>query len=214
VDLGHGVVVASPERVMDALDAFDPDGPWTSVAPLLLPVLPRRRPYPGGIDEPVEWESPLGLRSRFGVDLGPAFAIVSQVLVERWGVTLDEIAERSLANVRVRAGARQRHALIAESVADVPTRVFQSREGWASALLLIPEELTRRFGEDPQLLIAPCRDVLVSMPFDTDREFALWLMDEFAAIDPNALDLPLFSLVGGELRIEPSLEAPAVGRLH
>ena len=88
---------------------------------------------------------------------------------------------------------------IHERIADVPTLPFQSREGWASSLLLLPDELVRVLGERNGLVLAPMRDILICLPLDVEREFALYLLEEFAAVDMNALDLPPFALVDGHL---------------
>ena len=63
--------------------------------------------------------------------------------------------------------------------------MLQTGVGCASAMVLLPDELRRVFGEGAQLLIAPMRDVLISLPPDVDRAFAAWLNDEFASMDPN-----------------------------
>ena len=46
------------------------------------------------------------------------------------------------------------------------------------------------------------RDLLISMPADTDRELVGWLNDEFATMDPNGLALDAFVLEDGTLRYE------------
>ena len=66
-------------------------------------------------------------------------------------------------------------------------RILQSGVGCASALVLVPDELERIFGSAEQCLIAPMRDLLISMPVDADRELVGWLNDEFATMDPNGL---------------------------
>jgi hypothetical protein len=80
--------------------------------------------------------------------------------------------------------------------------VLQSGVGCASALLLVPDELVRIFGSEPQCLIAPMRDLLVSLPPDTDRTFVAWLNEEFSEMDPNGLALDAFGLEDGVLRYE------------
>ena len=89
----------------------------------------------------------------------------------------------------------------------VPVRILQSGLGCASALVLVPDELRRILGLEPQLLIAPMRDLVISMPPDTDRAFAAWINDEFAEMDPNGLALDAFALADGELRYE-ALRSP------
>ena len=64
-------------------------------------------------------------------------------------------------------------------------------------------------GERNGLILAPMRDLIVCLPLDTEREFARYLLEEFAAVDMNALDLPPFALVDGHLShavgVPPSL---------
>ena len=66
-------------------------------------------------------------------------------------------------------------------------------------MLLLPDELTRVLGDHNGLVLAPMRDLIVCLPLDAEREFARYLLDEFSAVDMNALDLPLFALVDGHL---------------
>ena len=66
----------------------------------------------------------------------------------------------------------------------------------------MPDELVRVFGSQPQCLIAPMRDLLVSLPPDADRSFVAWLNDEFSEMDPNGLALDALVLEGGGLRYE------------
>ena len=59
-----------------------------------------------------------------------------------------------------------------------------------------------RYGDEPRLLVAPMRNLLLAAPFDADRELVAWLRDEIAFEDPNGLDLPIFALVDGRLSID------------
>jgi hypothetical protein len=92
----------------------------------------------------------------------------------------------------------------------VPLQTLQSGTGSASTFVLVPEMLARIFGPAPQLFIAPMRDLLVSMPLDVDREFAAWLHQEFAAIDPNCLAPVAFRFTAGTVTLEPLGDAAAV----
>jgi hypothetical protein len=116
--------------------------------------------------------------------------------------------------VRARAMARSQFGLIHEFVADVPTLAYQSREGWASVLLLLPDQLARVFGDEPRLILAPMRDVIFGLPVDTDREFARWFMEELCALDMNALDVPPLTFAGGELRLDGRLPMHGRSRPH
>ena len=71
-----------------------------------------------------------------------------------------------------RVDRRRQFALIHERIADVPTLAFQSRDGWASQLLLLPHELVRVIGDRNGLILAPMRDLLICLPLDVEREFA------------------------------------------
>ena len=130
-------------------------------------------------------------------------------------MTKDHAFDCALANIKARLGARNQFALLHEHIAGVPSVAFQSREGWASSLLLLPDDLARVMSERNGLILAPMRDLILMMPLDTDPELAYMLLDEFASADMNALDLPLFSLVDGELtQAIAGLEPTRSGSLH
>jgi hypothetical protein len=101
--------------------------------------------------------------------------------------------------VRVRVRLRQQFALLHETILGTPTLAFQSREGWASSLLLLPDELSQVLGQRDGLILAPMRDLVIRMPLDAEPELAWLILEEFAQEDPNALDLPLFAFVDGRL---------------
>ena len=192
--------MASMEEVLAAIEMVDLDRPWAAVAPSVMPVLRRRRPLPAEADAPLRRIYAPGLEVSFGVDIGPAFFYIAPGQVSRWGVTEDEVAARGLANVRARAEARRQFGLIRDTVGGTPLMAFQSREGWASALLLLPDLLARVFGPAPALILAPMRDILFRLPIDAEQELALWMLDEFTSLDPNALEVPVLALVDGDLR--------------
>lgn len=202
VPVGDGVVSASVESVLAAIRAVDPDLPWNSVADALVPVFPRRRAMPRGMDDAVSLVRPPGLRVGIGIDIGPAFMYVVDGLLSGWGVTAEAALERAVANVKALCTKRRLDPVTQGHIGDVPTTWFQSGEGIASSLLLLPDQMTRRLGPEPQLVIAPMRDLLVSVPLEAGVEFAAWLRELVAEEDPNCLDLPVFSLVDVELRIE------------
>ena len=193
------VTTATVEEVMSAVEAVDLDVPWKQVTPKLRLALPRRRALPVDIEVLPQQEYSPGIRAVLGLDIGPAMLFVAREQLESWGVTATEAFEQALDNVRTAVTARKQFALIHERIADVPTLAFQSREGWASSLLLLPSELTRVLGERNGLILAPMRDLIICLPLDVEREFAQWLLDEFAEVDMNALDLPPFALVDGHL---------------
>ena len=200
-DDGPMVVSASLEEMLAAIRELDPDLRWADIEGSLLPIFRRRRPMPSAAEPAVYLERPPGVEVGIGVDIGPAFLHVSAKLLEDWQVTADDALARAVENVRERANGRRLEPIAMGEVSGVPTAWFQSGESIGSALLLLPEEIAKRFGRDPQLIIAPMRDLLVSLPLRAGVDFAAWLHESIAEEDPNCLDLPVFSLIGGQLAI-------------
>jgi hypothetical protein len=201
-DLGNGVVQATPEAVLRAMGGLPPDLDWDVMAPNVIPILPRRRPMPAMAGEPFRVTLPPGIPTGFGIDIGPAFLVVGSSLLETWPIGPAELTAIALDNLRARVRAVRPRDLVCQSIDAVPIRVLQTGVGCASALLLAADELVRVFGDEPQCLIAPMRDLLVSLPPDADRAFVAWLNDEFSEMDPNGLALDAFVLDGGGLRYE------------
>jgi hypothetical protein len=202
VDLGNGMEQAAPEAVFHAMASLPPDLGWASLAPGVIPILPRRRPMPPASSEPVRVTLPPGIPTGFGIDIGPAFLVVGSSLLDSWPIGRAELVATALSNLRQRLRRVRPRDLVCEAIDGVPVRVLQSGTGCASALVLIPDELARIFGPEPQVLVAPMRDLLISMPAATDRSFTGWLNAEFSAMDPNGLDLDAFALDGDALRYE------------
>ncbi len=193
------VTTASVTDVLAAIESADLEAPWEEMAPKLCVALPRRRALPVDPDELPMQVYPPGLETVLGLDIGPAMLFVPPEQLAKWEVSPDEAFERALDNVRERVGSRRQFALVHERIADVPTLAFQSREGWASQLLLLPDELVRVLGHRNGLILAPMRDLIIRLPLDVEREFAHWLLEEFADVDMNALDVPPLALVDGHL---------------
>jgi hypothetical protein len=202
IDLGNGVEQATPAAVFRAMGALPPDLDWPVLAPNLIPILPRRRPMPPATGEPFRVTLPPGIPTGFGVDIGPALLVVGASLLETWPVGPAELVATGLENLRLRLSEVRRRDVLRQDVDGVPMRVLQSGVGCASALVLVPDELERIFGREAQCLIAPMRDLLISMPVETDRAFVGWLNDEFSEMDPNGLALDAFVLSDGMLRYE------------
>lgn len=201
-DLGNGMAQATPEAVFKAMGGLPPDLDWDVMAPNLVPILPRRRPLPPDGGEPFRVTLPPGIPTGFGIDIGPAFLVVGTSLLESWPIGPAELVATGLDNLRTRMRAVRPRDLVGQAIDGVPVRVLQSGLGCASALVLVPDEVERIFGSGPQCLIAPMRDLLISMPADADRSFVAWLNDEFSAMDPNGLELDAFSFEAGTLRYE------------
>lgn len=165
---------------------------------------------PAAAGEPFRVILPPGIPTGFGIDIGPAFLVVGTSLLGTWPIGPAELVATGLENLRERVRGVRPRDLVRQAIDGVPVRVLQSGLGCASALLLTPDELGRILGAEPQCLIAPMRDLLISMPADVDRVFAAWLNEEFSAMDPNGLDLDAFVFDGSGLRYEP-LRVPERG---
>jgi hypothetical protein len=202
VDLGNGMVQATPEAVMRAMGELPPDLEWPVMAPNVVPILPRRRPLPPQAGDPFRVTLPPGIPTGFGIDIGPAFLVVGETLLGSWPIGPADLVATALDNLRGRMRAVRPRDLARQAIDGVPARVLQSGVGCASALVLVPDELERIFGHASQCLVAPMRDVLISFPADTDRAFVAWINDEFAELDPNGLALDAFVLEDGTLRYE------------
>lgn len=206
-DVGNGVVQATPEAVLRAMGGLPPDLDWPTIAPSVIPILPRRRPMPSMAGEPFRVTLPPGIPTGFGIDIGPAFLVIGQTLLSGWPVEPAELVATGMDNLRERSRQLRPRDLVAQDVDGVRIRVLQSGLGCASALLLADDELERIFGAEPQCFIAPMRDLLISLPVDVDRTFAWWMNDEFSSMDPNGLALDAVVLEEGTLRYE-SLRPP------
>lgn len=195
------MTVASVDDVLSALRGFAIEGPWETIAPAVVPVLPRRRPMPGESEPELRWTWPVGLVTAFGVDLGPALLFVTDGLAATWGVTPDEIAARALRNLADRLPRALERGVLHDATGGLPLTAFQTGDGFASALVVAPDLLAQVFGPDPALILAPMRDLLVALPIDADPGLAAWMLDDFASLDPNGLDMPLLVFEGGTVAV-------------
>src|SRR3954452_1171479 len=191
MDLGNGMVQATPDAVLRAMGGLPPDLEWASMAASVIPILPRRRPMPPLAGEPFRVTPPRrrrrptppppgepfrvtlppGIPTGFGIDIGPAFLVVGQSLLATWPVGAAELVATALDNLRARMRTVRPRDLVRQPIDGVPVRILQSGAGCASGLVLVEDELRRIFGTDPQCFIAPLRDILMSMPLDVDRSF-------------------------------------------
>ena len=199
------IVSPHPEQVRVALDGLSPDLAWPELRDQLRPVFVRRRPLPPGMTKPLLKRLPPGLDVALGADIGPAFLYISAQLLESWPIDADEAFAIALGNLRGVIEGERHFELNYEPIEGVPVWWYQSHGGLASGLLLLEDILVERYGDQPRLLMAPMRNLLLAAPMDADREVLDWLRDEIAAADPNGLDLPLFALRDGRLTIEPRI---------
>jgi hypothetical protein len=191
-------------RIRAILGRIDDHGfAWEDLADDVLPIFERAHPFGYDVEPPAQAVVPPGVTVGFGVDAGPAFLRIATLHLEDWPVDLAGLTERALHNLRRRARRVRGYDLVSAPIGGVPMVVFQSREGWASTAVLVPEAIERLFGPAPAMFVAPTRDILVGLPVDVDAEFATWLTEEFEATDPNALRLEAFEWRDGEIRCRP-----------
>ena len=200
---GPDVVTPSVEEVLAALDTMPQDLTWERIAPEVVPLFQRVRPYHASMPEQLRIVVPPGLTVGFGVDIGPAFITISPEMAAEWGVQPDQILSRALANLEGRIGGVRPRDLHDGTIGDMPVRILQSPTGSASTYVLVPEALGRILGRHRQLVLAPMRNLLISLPISADREFAAWLFDEIASQDPNCLAPAAFVIGDGRLALEP-----------
>ena len=199
---GPDVVTASVEEVMAALETMPEELSWERIAPEVVPLFQRVRPYHASMPEQLRVVVPPGLTVGFGVDIGPAFITISPEMAAEWSVGPDEILSRALANLEGRIGGVRPRDVHDGTIGDMPVRILQSPTGSASTYVLVPDALGQVLGRHHQLVLAPMRNLLVSLPISVDREFAAWLFDEIAAQDPNCLAPAAFLVGEGQLALE------------
>lgn len=214
IRLGHrsGLEVVAPsiDAVVAAAEPFLADPSWRHARRLVLPVFERVRPMPFGVPRPVSMMVPPGVTVGFGIDVGPALMRIGQDVLDGWGIGLDEIWRTAIDNLTDRAIDAAPYQLIDDEVGGIPVRAYQSREGWASTLVLVPELLEAVFGPEPRLFVAPCRDLLIGLPDDVERDLATELSEAFEAADPNGLCLEGFLFRDGRVSCTPLARAPFV----
>jgi len=208
--LDDGTTAVRVVPMADVLAAFErlPDVSWSTMRGLIRPIFTRLRPFPF----PMEFVTrvvPPGVSIGFAADVGPSFIHVHQGMLDDWEVGLDWLTEVAFANLRGCVMRRGPGNLVREPVGGVPTIAYQSGEGWASTLLLVPDLIEEVLGPGERLFIAPMRDLLIDLPPGVELEFASWLTSEFEALDPNSLCLEGFAYQAGHLSIVP-LERGAV----
>jgi hypothetical protein len=177
------------EGILAAFRGFDPTGPWSSIAPRIVPVLKRRRhPYPPEL-APIHIHVPPGIWTGFGIDIGPAFSHVSRTLLDGWDVDEATLLATALDNL---AGLVRREPPVVDSlqVGGVQVTAIQG-QGWGSSLVLAPDLLRPLLDPTPRVLLAPIRNTLLALPDDVDADLAL---DLWEAITDGAHD---------ELEVEP-----------
>jgi hypothetical protein len=175
------------EQLLSAFRGFDPTGPWSAIAPRIVPVLKRRHhPYPPEI-APLHLLVPPGVWTGFGIDLGPAFSHVSQALLDGWAVDHATLLGTALGNL---AELVRREPPVVESfpLGGIEVTAVQG-QGWGSSLILAPELLAPILGPVPRLLMTPVRNTLIALPDDVDDDLACDLWTAIARGAHDELDV-------------------------
>lgn len=197
--------MASESEVLAAIEQLSDPTDWTAARRLVMPMFQRASGTTvAGEGELVVVEMPPGVSVAFGLDLGGiATARVTHQLLRSWHRDLGTLVSQAMENLRRRVALITPDYVIHETLDGLPVKALQTPSAWASSLLLLPVELERIFGAEPQVLTAPMRTLLMSFPESADRETVAWFTEEFEDLDPNALRLEAFVLRDGTLSVEP-----------
>lgn len=197
-------VMATADGMRRAVERFDPAAGWEAVAGSLVPLLPRNTPSPVRAGAPIQAYLPPGIPVSFGIDMGPLIAVVTREVADRWGVEATAVAKTALDNIRALAAE-----LPPEVVTEVPlddgtkAQILQSRAGWASAILLLPDLLPRFIGAGPHLVGAPCRDVVIAFPESTPLDLVASIVESISMADPSGIAVGAFRHWAGSLEAAP-----------
>lgn len=187
--LGGTMEPGLAHQILSAFRGFDPLGPWSSIAPRILPVLKRRHhPFPPDA-APLHIHVPPGVWTGFGIDFGPAFSHVTQSLLDGWHIDHATLFGTALENLATLV-EREPPVIDTFPVNGIEITAVQG-QGWGSSLILAPELLARILGPEARLLLAPVRNTLLALPDDVDEDLAF---DLWAAIADGAHD---------ELEVDP-----------
>ncbi|CAN5594568.1 hypothetical protein BH23CHL7_BH23CHL7_20260 [soil metagenome] len=197
--VGPDVVSATPAELVKAIEALPRELTWDVVAPRMIPLFERVRPYPPGMPPPIGMLVPPGVRIGFGLDIGPAFVTVSDALASEWAKSPADMAAQAMANLHHLASEVAQAEVFHGPVGDVETAWLQTKRGIGSVLVLAPTELRRIFGGQPRQFVAPMRDLLIGFSAEGDPEFAAWLFADIASQDPNCLHPRLFTFDGRQV---------------
>ena len=171
------------DQILAAFSGFDPSGPWSEMAPKIVPVLKRRRhPYPSDM-APMQIHVPPGVWTGFGIDVGPAFSHVTRTLADSWGIDDATLLATALDNL-AELVRREPPRIEGLHVGDVEVVAIQG-QGWGSSLILAPDLLRGLLDPTPRVLLAPVRNTLLVLPDDVDDALAV---DLWSAIADGAHD--------------------------
>jgi hypothetical protein len=197
-------------QMASALHAVQTGDGWDAVRTTILPMLRRVGRSAWNGPDAVELLVPPGLPTRFGVDLGPAMALVSPTLLETWGVDAMTLLGSALDNLRRRVVEEPPHVQRLAAVGIPEATVIQG-QAWGSALVLVPDRLATLIGPEPRMLLAPVRNMLVALPEDVDIESVDRLWQAITRDAPDELDLVPLLWTGSEVTFG---DEPRETRIH
>lgn len=172
--------------------------PWDWAKPRLVPLL--AGPYLDVDDDPpVRGICDLGCAVVYGIDVGQAFPLVDEHVAERWECSADQIHRIAMANLEARARRLPASTVKGGTLSGRIVRVADRTVGWASSLLLVPDQLMRLFGSADQIFGAPGRSVLISLPLATPSEIVAHIVIDFEMGETWPLMLDPFVLLDGRL---------------
>jgi hypothetical protein len=202
IPLGPDVHAPSVDAVVAAIAGLGAPLTWPAVAGRIVPLLERSRPYPPGAPARASVVVPPGVTITMAIDVGPGYVHVAQAMVDDWPITVADVAAQALVNVYARAAELEPSAVVRETVDGVPVQAIQTGLGIGSVLVLAPTEVSRLFGHQPALFVAPMRDLLLALPPGA-QDVAAFLFGEIAAQDPNHLEPRVFIFDGTSMRFMP-----------
>ena len=206
--LGGTMEPGLADQILSAFRGFDPTGPWSTIAPRIVPVLKRRHhPYPPEM-APFHIHVPPGIWTGFGIDLGPAFSHVSEPLLEGWGIDPATLLGTALGNLTDLVD-RERPVIDTLQLGTVEVTAIQG-QGWGSSLILVPDLLQPILGSTPRLLLAPVRNTLLALPDDVDDDLAFDLWQAIADGAHDELDVEPLRWTGATVALigDPALGLP------
>jgi hypothetical protein len=213
-------MVPTAEAVAEAIATIPEGMPWAWAALRTMPAVRGERIAFiddveadrlgfAGIGDYPSLELLPGVDVTIGVDVDVVRVTISQAELDAWDMSLEQVLPVAMGNLR-RAVGSWGGGTYDDEYEGVHVRMLAGWPMWASSLVLDAELLTRCFGSEDQLLVAPYTCNLISLPGEVDLDIAADLVDLFGTINPRALliGLPAFALRHGALTTVP---LPGIG---
>jgi uncharacterized protein YtpQ (UPF0354 family) len=197
--MGLALAIAREDRaIARAARRMPKPVPWDWARPRLMPLL--AGPYLDRDEEGlVRSVIHPGTTAIFGIDLGTAFPIVDHPVARRWECSADQIRDVALENLRRRAARLEPTSVRRGTMSGYAIRMLDGRPAWASSLVMAPAELLRLFGNDDQIVAAPDRSTLISLPARMPSRLVADVLADFEAGPRLPLMLDPFFVIDGEV---------------